>query len=76
MKPNKNDNPKQDRKPDTLTAPVEPMWRPTWKWHLRVLAGIYVALTGVYFAVSAFLSRVPPPYRLREIPKEITPWMK
>ena len=53
-----------------------PLWRPTWKWHARVLAGIYVVLTVAYFAISTFLSRLPPPYRLRQIPKEITPWMQ
>lgn len=79
MKPNKNDNSKQDRKPQAPAAPaapMEPMWQPTWQWHAKVLAGVYVALTGAYFAMSAFLSRVPPPYKLREIPKEITPWIK
>ena len=54
---------------------IEPLWRPTWSWHLRVLGVIYVCLIGVYFAISAFLSRIPAPYRLREIPKEITPWL-
>jgi antibiotic biosynthesis monooxygenase (ABM) superfamily enzyme len=53
-----------------------PMWRPTWKWHLSVLAVIYVALIIAYFAISHFLKKLPPPYRLRDIPKEITPWIK
>jgi hypothetical protein len=57
-----------------LPAP-EP-WRPTWKWHLKLLAGIYLALIVVYVGVSALLSRLPPPYGLRSIPKEITPWLK
>jgi hypothetical protein len=75
MKPNK-ENPKDKNKPVAPTAPVEPMWQPTWKWHLKVLGGVYVVLAIAYFAVSTFLSRVPPPYKLRDIPKEITPWMK
>lgn len=54
---------------------VEPIWRPTWKWHLRALLTIYLFLTVVYFAVSLLLSRAPEPYRLRERPKEITPWL-
>ncbi len=54
----------------------EPMWSPTWKWHATTLAIIYVCLTAAYFSVSAFLSRVPPPYKLREIPKELTPGLK
>ncbi len=58
---------------DLQTAPL---WKPTWKWHLRVLGGIYLVLTAAYFAISTFLSRLPPPYRTREVPKEITPWIQ
>ncbi len=58
---------------DLQTAPL---WRPTWKWHVRVLCGIYLVLTVAYFGISALLSRLPAPYRTREIPKEITPWIK
>ncbi len=76
MKPNKNDPNKERRQSDIPVAAVEPTWQPTWRWHAKVLAVIYVVLTGAYFAVSSFLSRVPPPYKLREVPKEITPWMK
>ena len=55
---------------------TEPLWQPTWKWHLRVLGIICVVLIVAYFAITKFLSRLPPPYQLREIPKEITPWIK
>jgi hypothetical protein len=55
---------------------IEPLWRPTWKWHLRVLAIIYVVLIAAYFAISTFLSRIPQPYRMRQVPKELTPWQK
>lgn len=75
MKANKPGNPKEQPKP-AVTVPQEPTWKPTWKWHLKVLAGIYIGLGVVYFAISAFLNRVPPPYHMREIPKELTPWMK
>ena len=53
-----------------------PLWKPTWAWHGRVLLGVYVVLTIAYFAISAFLSRIPEPYRMRKIPKEVTPWIK
>ncbi|MBL0349992.1 MAG: hypothetical protein IPP68_06430 [Elusimicrobia bacterium] len=56
------------------TAPV--LWRPTWAWHLKTLAVIYLLLTIVFFAVDHFLSRLPEPYRLRDIPPEMTPWLK
>lgn len=54
---------------------MEPAWVPTWKWHLTTLGIIYVCLTITYFAVSYFLSRVPPPYKLREVPPQLTPWL-
>lgn len=55
---------------------LEPLWRPTWSWHLKTLGVIYVILVIAYFAISKFLSTVPQPYRMREVPKEITPWIK
>jgi len=55
---------------------MEPLWRPTWRWHLKVLGIIYAVLIVAYFAISQFLSRIPPPYRMREIPKDVTPWLK
>ena len=56
------------------TAPA--LWTPTWAWHLKTLAVIYLLLTIVFFAVDHFLSRLPEPYRLRDIPPEMTPWLK
>ena len=56
--------------------PATEPWRPSWKWHLKVLSGIYLVLILVYVALTALLSRLPPPYGLRSIPKEITPWLK
>ena len=47
------------------------VWRPTWKWHLKTLGIIYVVLIFVLFAANIILK----PY-LRQIPKDITPWMK
>lgn len=55
---------------------VEPLWRPTWRWHLKVLGFIYVCLIVAYFAISQFLSRIPEPYRMRDIPSDVTPWLK
>ena len=55
---------------------IAPLWKPSWRWHGRVLAAIYVLLTIAYFAISTFLSKVPEPYRMRKIPKEVTPWIK
>ncbi len=52
------------------------LWRPDWKWHLRSLAVIYVVLFIVYLGISRFLSKVPEPYRMRDIPAEMTPWLK
>ncbi len=56
-------------------APVH-FWRPDWKWHGKVLGAIYASLVVIYFVLSAFLSRVPEPFKLRDIPKEMTPWLQ
>jgi len=53
------------------------LWRPTWGWHLRVLGVIYGILIVAYFCISYFLGKVvPEPYRMRTIPKEVTPWLQ
>ncbi len=54
----------------------EPMWTADVEMARDDVGGIYVCLTVAYFAASTFLSRVPPPYKLREIPKDLTPWLK
>lgn len=59
-------------RPDVVT----PFWKPTWRWHLTALGFIYAGLVVVFFLLSQFLSRVPQPFRMRDIPKEMTPWLK
>lgn len=64
----------------TLKTPLHPSeeasWRPTWWWHVKTLLVIYVLLTVVFFVVDRFLSRLPEPHRLRDVPPEMTPWLK
>jgi len=48
-----------------------PLWRPTWKWHARTLVIIYGILLVAFF----LLNHVLKPY-MRQIPKDITPWLK
>ncbi|HAT73235.1 MAG TPA: hypothetical protein DCS63_10515 [Elusimicrobia bacterium] len=56
-----------------LTLP--PAWFPDWRWHLKALCWIYLALVAVFFSVSYLLKRLPPPYDQRQIPPEMTPWL-
>ena len=56
-----------------MTLP--PVWFPDWKWHLRTLAVIYVSLIAVFFLLRFLLHKLPPPYHIREIPPEMTPWL-
>jgi|AGTN01.2.fsa_nt_gi hypothetical protein len=49
----------------------KPLWKPSWKWHGRTLAVIYAVLIVLFFTLNALLK----PY-MREIPKDITPWLK
>lgn len=63
-------------KTPTDAPPAPALWHPTWRWHLKTLAVVYVVLTAVFFAVDRFLANLPEPYRLRDIPKEMTPWLK
>ena len=56
--------------------PTQPLWKPDWRWHLKTLAAIYIFLAIFYLVVDRFLSKVPEPFRMRDIPKEMTPWLK
>jgi len=55
---------------------VAPLWTPSWKWHIKSLAIVYVVLLVFYVLISGFLSRVPEPYRMRDIPSDLLPWIK
>jgi hypothetical protein len=57
-----------------LTVP--PAWFPDAAWHLRTLGVIYAVLIVFYFGVSLALKQLPKPYNLREIPIEMTPWLR
>ena len=75
-------NPQQQKKLSKKAAQalqiqeeLSPPWFPDAAWHLKTLATIYVLLTAGYFGVSYLLSHLPKPYRLRDIPPEMTPWL-
>jgi len=57
-----------------MTLP--PVWFPDWRWHVRTLATIYTVLIIAFFAAKWLLRRLPPPYDIRDIPADMTPWLK
>lgn len=44
--------------------------------HLKKLAFIYLALFLVFLALNYAANKLPAPYHKRDIPMEITPWLK
>jgi len=56
-----------------MTLP--PAWFPGWKWHIKTLAIIYLSLIVFFFAARHFLRKLPPPYNIRTLPAETTPWL-
>lgn len=46
------------------------VWQPNLKWFLKVLAIMYVLIIIAFFVINFLLK----PY-MREIPKQITPWL-
>ncbi|MFA5161029.1 MAG: hypothetical protein WC421_02175 [Elusimicrobiales bacterium] len=54
---------------------LAPAWFPDWKWHLKTLSIIYAALVLFFFGAHFLLKKLPPPYNLRSIPPEMTPWL-
>jgi len=56
-----------------LTLP--PAWFPGWKWHVKTLSIIYLVLIAFFFTAKHYLAKLPPPYNIRTIPSEMTPWL-
>ena len=46
------------------------LWKPSWKWHVSVIVAIYAVLLVAFFTLNIALK----PY-MRQIPKDITPWL-
>ena len=46
------------------------IWQPNLKWFLKVLITMYVLIIIAFFTINFLLK----PY-MRDIPKEITPWL-
>lgn len=57
-----------------LTVP--PAWFPDAAWHAKTLVVIYGALGVFYLGVTFALKQLPKPYNLRQIPIEMTPWLR
>ena len=55
---------------------LAPAWFPDWRWHVRTLSAIYILLIVAFLTAKWFLRKLPPPYHIREIPAEMTPWLK
>lgn len=47
------------------------LWKPGWRWHAQTLLIIYGVLLIAFFLLNHFLK----PY-MRQIPKDITPWLQ
>ena len=43
---------------------------------MKTLGAIYAILAVFYLGVSLALKQLPRPYHLREIPIEMTPWLR
>ncbi|MBI4377018.1 MAG: zinc ribbon domain-containing protein [Elusimicrobia bacterium] len=53
-----------------------PAWFPDFRWHLKTLGFIYLGVVAFYFITTFALRQLPKPYHLREIPPEMTPWLR
>ena len=55
---------------------VPPAWFPDFKWHARTLGILYALIVVFYLSVNFALRQLPKPYHIRQIPAELTPWLK
>jgi len=49
---------------------LEPLWQPTWNWHMKTLGIIYAIVLVLFFVLKGLLK----PY-VRHLPPEVTPWL-
>lgn len=63
------------KKCNTLLV-IEPLWTPDWQTHRKMLIWIFSTLLVVFFGLKLILHKLPDPYRIRQIPLEVTPWLK
>jgi hypothetical protein len=54
---------------------LPPKWFVDVKWHIKTVSYIYITLIILFFVISHFLHKLPPPYNQRIIPSEMTPWL-
>ncbi|MBI2362290.1 MAG: zinc ribbon domain-containing protein [Elusimicrobia bacterium] len=55
---------------------IPPAWFPDFKWHARTLGILYAGIVVFYLGVTFALKKLPKPYHLRQIPPQLTPWLK
>ena len=48
---------------------------PTFKWHLKVLAGLLALCSLAFFVLSYAVKRLPAPYQKKTPAPETTPWL-
>jgi hypothetical protein len=53
-----------------------PAWFPDGIWHLKTLGVIYAVIIAAYYCISFALRTLPKPYNIRNIPIEVTPWLR
>ena len=53
-----------------MSLQLEPLWQPTWRWHLRTLGIIYAVVIVLFFVTKSILK----PF-VRHLPPEVTPWL-
>ncbi len=43
---------------------------------MKTLSWIYIILVTLFFVSNHYLHKLKPPYHLREVPVETTPWLR
>lgn len=73
--PHENKSAAKQAKKNAPETPQEQPWFPDWRWHLKTLSIIYLLLIAGFFTTRHFLAKLEPPYNIRQLPSEMTPWL-
>jgi len=53
-----------------FTLFIKPVWVPGWQWHVKTLSIIFAVLIVLFFSLNAVFKKY-----MRQLPKDVTPWL-
>lgn len=59
-----------------MTAPKQPEWKPSFKWHLKALAAAAIGVLLLFAGLKTAFYLLPSEFSPHKPPVQTTPWLK